>query len=222
MPIPMVFVGHGVGGMIIKGIFWKSGGPQLRTFPSRWYEDIVHKAVGIALLRTPHLTKTNSTDRERILGVTTRPPTSRKSEPLLRKLLDLEDTEYFRSLPEEFDKCIGQSVPCLLILSVWDGRESDAMRVEKTKLGRRWRAEKSVIVIHELAKMGLPNEEMMVADCNHHQLCTLSNPEFRKKLIGFCQEKLLEAHGRKLGGPSSSSVTLNNILGEGSNVPSPW
>jgi hypothetical protein len=73
-----------------------------------------------------------------------------------------------------------------------------------------------------MAKMGLPNEEMMVADCNHYQLCTHSNPEFRKKLIGFCHEKLLEAHGRKLGGPSSSSVALDNILGEGSNVPSPW
>jgi len=224
MSLPMVFLGHGIGGIFIKDFFWKSGSLGLRSFPAQWHKDLVNNTVGIVFLGTPHPTNENKADHENILGIITRPPTSRRSKTIDRKLMDLDiQTGYVRSLSEEFDKYMRESLPTLPVLSVWDGRETKAMRVEETKLlGRRWKAEKYVVVTYELAKIGLPNEQMMVADCDHYELCTHYNPEFRQRLIAFCQEKLLEAHGRMLGRPGSSSVASTDVLGEGSKVPSPW
>jgi hypothetical protein len=61
----------------------------------------------------------------------------------------------------------------------------------------------------------------MVADCDHYQLCTHNNPEFRQKLIGFCHEKLLEAHGRMLGNPGSLPMAASTVLSDEATVPSP-
>ncbi|KAI4941414.1 hypothetical protein J4E86_010446 [Alternaria arbusti] len=224
MSIPMVFLGHGIGGIFIKDFFWKSSSPELRGFPSQWHQNLVNNTVGVIFLGTPHLTSENIADHENIMGLVTRPPTSRRTKSIDRKLLDLDlQNVYLRLLSEEFDTYIRAHRPDLPVLSIWDGRESKAMQVEEHKLlGRRWKAEKYVIVTYELAKIGLPNEQMMVADCDHYELCTHYNPEFRQRLIAFCQEKLLEAHGRMLGRPGSSSVASTDVLGEGSKVPSPW
>ena len=61
--------------------------------------------------------------------------------------MDLElQTRYVCTLSNEFEKYVRESLPNLPILSIWDGRESKAMRVEETKLlGRRWRPEKYVV-----------------------------------------------------------------------------
>jgi len=160
----MVFLGHGIGGIFIKDVsllshrsrrveadegkfFWKSGSLGLRSFPAQWHKDLVNNTVGIVFLGTPHPTNENKADHENILGIITRPPTSRRSKTIDRKLMDLDiQTGYVRSLSEEFDKYIRESLPNLPVLSVWDGRESKAMRVEETKLlGRRWKAEKYVV-----------------------------------------------------------------------------
>jgi hypothetical protein len=127
--------------------FWKSGGAELRDFPTRWHEDLVNTTVGIIMLGAPHLTPANRADQENILGVVTRPKTSRRSKTLDKELMDLDwRTEYVRSLSEAFEKYISQFLPDLPVLSIWDGRESKAMRVEETKLlGRRWRVEDYVV-----------------------------------------------------------------------------
>jgi hypothetical protein len=165
--LPMVFLGHGIGGIIIKDVspfnhelkreetdkdqfFWKASTPDLRGFPSRWYEDLVNNTVGIIFLGTPHFTPENIADQENIVGLITRPPTSRRSKTIDRKLLDMDiQTGYVHSLSKEFHRYIRESCPEMPVLSIWDGRESRAMRVEMTKvLGRRW-TPKKYVVCHE-------------------------------------------------------------------------
>jgi len=130
--------------------FWKSSSLELRSFPAQWHKDLVNNTVGIVFLGTPHPTPENKADHENMMGIITRPPTSRRSKTIDRKLMDLElQTRYVCSLSNEFEKYIRESLPNFPILSIWDGRESKAMRVEETKLlGRRWRPEKYV-VCHE-------------------------------------------------------------------------
>jgi hypothetical protein len=65
------------------------------------------------------------------------------------------------------------------------------------------------IVEDDLAKMGLPNEEMMVADCDHYQSCAYNDAQFRQMLVDIHHEKLSESHGRVLGRPERSSMTVS-------------
>ena len=160
----MVFLGHGIGGIFIKDVsllnqgsrrdeaddgqfFWKSSSPELRGFPSQWHQNLVNNTVGVIFLGTPHLTSENIADHENIMGLVTRPPTSRRTKSIDRKLLDLDlQNVYLRLLSEEFDTYIRAHRPDLPVLSIWDGRESKAMQVEEHNLlGRRWKAEKYVV-----------------------------------------------------------------------------
>lgn len=164
MSIPMVFLGHGIGGIFIKDVslfnhgsrcdegddgqfFWKSRSPELRGFPSQWHQNLVNNTVGVIFLGTPHPTSENVADHENIMGLVTRPATSRRTKSIDRKLLDLDlQNVYLRLLSEEFDRYIRAHRPDLPVLSIWDGRESKAMRVEEHKLlGRRWKPEKYVV-----------------------------------------------------------------------------
>ncbi|KAG9196049.1 hypothetical protein G6011_01170 [Alternaria panax] len=181
--------------------FWKSSLAELRDFPTRWYEDIVKNAAGLILLGTTHLTHENHLlgYHENTPGLVTRPDTPKRYNTLSKELMDLNwRIEYVRALSGKFDKYVHQYIPDLPVLSVWEGQESKAMRLEESKrlLSRKWEEVHYTVVAGDLAKIGLLNEERMVADCDHYQSCTHNNAEFRQKIIGFCYEKLLEAHGR--------------------------